>query len=244
MLMRRVLFEELQRLRISDQFYKGEVFLNRDDKVNEHRHRDSQDEEVLVYQLYAAVHEQTQGELRIDGTPIWLFSCEVPNQGKELSNRTKKRRADLVGLRQDGSLVVFECKGPHNSKDSPLFSVLEGMDYLGCLLTENNVTRLNQGLQDWISQQRPQALGDNRFSSAVPDWPSFAIDPLAKHGVIVLAPQTYFDLHINDANGRSQDWWLLSNRFASSINSALDLDLDFATVDFGQGSADLLKLPT
>ena len=70
MLMRRVLFEELQRLRISDQFYKGEVFLNRDDKVNEHRHRDSQDEEVLVYQLYAVI-----GRLWRRLTKVWHRQC-------------------------------------------------------------------------------------------------------------------------------------------------------------------------
>jgi hypothetical protein len=242
--MRQILAEELQRLRASDQFYKGAVFRNRDDRVSSHRSRDSQDEEILVYRLYSAVHEKFQGILTLGDMPIWLFSLQVPTQGKALSFQTKSRRADLVGLRQDGSLVVFECKGPRNGKDSPLYSVLEGLDYLGCLLTEKNLTRLNDGLQEWIVDQDSRESKPGQFSSVVPDWSSFAIKPQAQHGVIVLAPQEYFRLHASDSWGRSQDWWLLSNRFASKLCPDSTVDLDFAVVDFDQGQAKWFDLPT
>lgn len=244
LLMRQVLSEELHRLRVSDQYYKGTIFRNRDDKVLKYRARDPRDEEILVYRLYGAVHEKFEGVLMIGETPIWLFSCEVPNQGKTLSNRTKKRRADLLGLRQDGSIVVFECKGPHNRKDSPLYGLLEGLDYLGCLLSHRNLTRLNDDLLDWIVEYEPRELATDQFSSVVPSWSSFAINPQAQHGVIVLAPQEYFDLHVSDGSGQSTDWWLLSNRFASKLCPDSKIDIDFAVVDFEQGQAKWLELPT
>ena len=244
-LMRQILAEELQRLRASDQYYKGPVFRNRDDRVETHRTRDSEDEEILVYRLYGAVHENNQGVLTIGETPIWLFMCQVPNQGKALSYQTKSRRADLLGLRQDGSLVVFECKGPRNRQDSPLYGLLEGLDYLGCLLTPRNLTRLNNDLQEWIVDHKPKDDHSHRFSSAIPEWPSFVINPDAQHSVVVLAPQTYFDLHVTDSSGRSNDWWLLSNRFASLALSESNVDLDFAVVDFDKGMAGWLEpLPT
>lgn len=238
-LLRQVLQDELQRLRLSDQYYKGEVFINRDDRVQQHRCRERQDEEILVYKLYAAVHETHGGVLTIGGTPIWLFSCEVPNQGKELSYRTTKRRADLVGLCQDGSLIVLECKGPDNSRDSPLVALLEGLDYLGCLLTERNLACLNDGMQDWLLEYEHRTNG---FCSTYPkDW-SLEIAPDACHRVVVLAPQSYFDLHRNDANGQSEEWWKLSDRSPSAIRSDRPRFLDFAVVDYQQGTAAWLDL--
>jgi len=53
-LKRQILAEELRRLSGSDQYYKGSVFRNRDDRVETHRTRDSEDEEILVYRLYGA----------------------------------------------------------------------------------------------------------------------------------------------------------------------------------------------
>jgi len=235
-LLRQIIEEELRQLRNSDQYYAGAIFRNRDEKVNNYRTRESQDEEILVYHLYHAVHQRYRGVLNIGDTPVWLFSCEVPNQGKELSYRTKKRRADLLGLRQDGSLMVFECKGPENRNDSPLYGLLEGLDYLGCLLTSKNVVSLNDDLQDWLVEHRPSA---DRFSSAIPEWPSFTIAPAARHGVIVLAPQSYYDIHI----ARSSDWWLLSDRFVAPISGQTNVNLDFAVVDYEQGHATWLELP-
>ena len=215
-LVRRIFAEELKRLRDSDQYYDGQVFKNRDRKVAEHRHRDSEHEEVLVYRLYAAVHEHYHGVLQIGDMPVWLFSCEVPNQGKELSNRTKKRRADLLGLRQDGSLVVFECKGPQNRHDSPLYGLLEGLDYLGCLLTRRNLASLSDDLQDWLGNTASQ---EQQFSSVFPeDW-TLEIEPQACHGVVVLAPKSYYDLHLVDATMQPEDWWLLSERRSLLVNA-------------------------
>ena len=175
--------------------------------------------------------------MTIGTTPVWLFSIEVPNQGKSLSNKTKKRRADLLGLRQDGSLVVFECKGPSNNKDSPLYGLLEGLDYLGCLLTPRNLTRLNDALQEWIVDFEPNASEPSLFHSVIPDWPSFAINPEAEHSVVVLAPQSYFDLHVTSSSSRPGDWWLLSDRLVSQASPDANVSLDFAVGDFDQGTA-------
>ncbi len=236
-LFRQILAEELQNLRTSDQYYGGSVFRNRDDRVHTHRTRDSEDEEILVYKLYSAVHEKHQGILTLGDMPVWLFTLQVPNQGKRLSSMTKGRRADLLGLRPDGSLVLFEVKGPRNGQDSPLYGILEGLDYLGCLLTPKNLSRLNEGLQEWIMDQERNEPVTSRFSSAIPDWPKLSIDPQGNHSVIVLAPKSYFDLHQVDTNGRPQDWWLLSDRLTTVAEADPRISLDFAVIDFKEGTA-------
>ncbi len=236
-LVRQILAEELQTLRASDQYYAGSVFRNRDDRVHTHRTRDSEDEEILVYKLYSAVHENHQGLLSIGSTPVWLFTLQVPNQGKRLSSMTKGRRADLLGLRSDGSLVLFEVKGPRNGQDSPLYGLLEGLDYLGCLLTPRNLTRLNEGLQEWIMDQERNEPVTSRFSSTIPDWPKLSIDPQGNHSVIVLGPQSYFDLHRTDSNDRAQDWWLLSDRLSAIAETDPRISLEFAVTDFQLGIA-------
>jgi len=236
-LIRQLFAEELQSLRTSDQYYAGSVFRNRDDRVHTHRTRDSEDEEILVYKLYSAVHENHQGILSIGDMPVWLFTLQVPNQGKRLSSLTKGRRADLLGLKRGGSLVLFEVKGPRNGQDSPLYGILEGLDYLGCLLTPRNLSRLNEGLQEWIMDQERNDPVTNRFSSTIPDWPKLSIDPQGNHSVIVLAPKSYFDLHQTDSNGRAQDWWLLSDRSAVITESDPRISLEFAVIDFMQGTA-------
>ena len=97
---------------------------------------------------------------------------------------------------------MFECKGPQNSQDSPLYAILEGLDYLGCLLTQPNLASLSEGLAEWLDDYSPQA---GRFSSAYPnEWP-LEIEPEACHGVVVLAPKSYYDLHMRDGSGRPED---------------------------------------
>lgn len=242
-LIRQILAEELQSLRTSDQYYGGAVFRNRDDRVHVHRMRDSDHEEILVYKLYSAVHENFHGILTIDNTPVWLFSLQVPNQGKRLSSQTKGRRADLLGLRPDGSLVLFEVKGPRNRQDSPLYGILEGLDYLGCLLTPRNLNRLNEGLEDWIVDEDRKDRVASRFSSSIPDW-SRSIDPHGKHSVIVLAPESYFDLHLTDSIGRPQDWWLLSDQLSKDVEHAPRISLGFSVVDFEKGTASWFVPPS
>lgn len=237
-LMRHIFDEEFQRLRASDQYYAGEVFLNRDDKVQQYQGRDSQDEEILVYRLYGAVHEQSQGVLTIGDDRIWLFSCQVPNQGMQLSYRTRSRKADLIGLREDGSLVVFECKGPENRSDSPFYGLLEGLDYLGCLLTEHNLSCLDEGLQNWLVDYGDPADG---FSYVEPGWPSVAIVPKARHSVIVLAPQAYYNIHLAPRNNQPPNWWLLSDHFLSDVFENFLPGVDFAVVDYDSGQATWLE---
>ena len=236
-LVRQILAEELLRLRTSDQFYAGDIFRNRDERVHTHRSRVSEDEEILVYKLYSAVHELHQGILQIGDTKVWLFTLQVPNQGKLHSSQTKGRRADLLGLKEDGSLVLFEVKGPRNRQDSPLYGILEGLDYLGCLLTPRNLTRLNDGLQEWIIDQESKEKNSGQFSSIIPDWPKLSIDPQGNHTVIVLAPRSYFDLHHTDSHGRSLDWWCLSDRSTAVVETEPRISLEFSIVDFEQGTA-------
>lgn len=236
-LVRQILAEELLKLRTSDQFYAGDVFRNRDERVHTHRTRVSEDEEILVYKLYGVVHELHQGILQIGDTKVWLFTLQVPNQGKRYSSQTKGRRADLLGLKEDGSLVLFEVKGPRNRQDSPLYGMLEGLDYLGCLLTPQNLTRLNDGLQEWIIDQEFKEKNVGQFSSTIPDWPKLSIDPQGNHTVIVLAPRSYFDLHLTDSQGRSLDWWWLSDRLTGNVETDPRISLGFSVIDFEQGTA-------
>ena len=110
---------------------------------------------------------------------------------------------------------------------------MEGLDYLGCLLTSRNLPRLNDDLQEWIGEHEPR---DGRFSSVIPDWTP-DINPFATHGVVVLAPKSYFDFHATPCNGRPRDWWLLSDRFIPQNLVEPIVQLDFAVVDFDDGTA-------
>ncbi|MBY0527986.1 MAG: hypothetical protein K2R98_31605, partial [Gemmataceae bacterium] len=107
-LLRHVLGERLQDTVASDIFYKGEVFIDRDLRpAKDDPSRSS--EKLLVRRWYRTIHEQG-GLLRLGSEEVWPISWEVPNQGKEKSNAVKSRRVDLLGLRRDGGLVIFECK--------------------------------------------------------------------------------------------------------------------------------------
>lgn len=224
-LARLMIEQEFQRIRDCGRPYTGaEVFINRDARALQHADNPNQGrEEVLVYQLYRS------GTLTVGERPIWLICCQVPNQADE-----GKRCADLLGLREDGSLVVFECKVAGNGSDSPLFALLEGLDYLAHLLVAKNVARLSEGFKCWKSKCAQ--------SRVPPPFQGVDINSEATHAVFVAAPQIYYENHWRDSEKVPQQWEYLSNRCWPD-RSALAVELDFIVTDYQSKDCQFLRVP-
>lgn len=215
-LLRKLFDEEVERVRRDGVPYVGDVFLDRDEKCLEHeKHPKQHLERVLVQRLYREVHRHHGGVLVVGGEPVWLISFEVPNQAA-----APKCRADLLGLKRDGSLVVFECK-PLDGGASPLHALLEGLDYLSHLLIPANVERLKSGLARWRAKRR-----DESVVSRVPaEFLFVEIDPAARHEVIVLAPPEYFRLHWTDPKKTVEGWHMLADRFWPDLPTKTGVEL-------------------
>jgi hypothetical protein len=94
-----------------------------------------------------------------------------------------------------------------------------------------------RGFRRWRDKARSEGC-----VSVVPQ--AFArtdIDAGARHSVIVLAPQEYYEFHSKDAKEAEQEWHLLSDRCWPSRH--LPVGLDFAVTDFKSGQCEMLKLP-
>lgn len=170
-----MLDEEFKQTCVVDDIYKGDVFIDRD----EHQYQEGQTERCLVPMLYHHCLQKNNGCLQIDEETIWLLGYEWPNQG---GNDEKGRRADLVGMRKDGSLVVFECKRENND-DPPLTALIEGLDYLACLYRSGNFDKIEEGFQRWISE--PEKGVPEGFEDVQPKRN-------ARPCLTVLAPEKYF----------------------------------------------------
>lgn len=218
---RHVMGEELRRLQENGIPYVGEVYRDRDEDALRHEfHPKQHREDVSVQRLFREVYRKANGIITVGDIPTWLISYEVPNQGNGA-----QRCANLLGLRLDGSLVVFECK-PENGPASPFYALLEGLDYLGHLLVPQNMMSLRRGFDRWRFKDR----ATNSLSKVPPDFANVAINPGNKHSVVVLAPAEYYAHHRLDAKGVPQQWSLLSDRMWP--DSPQVVHLDFAVTDF------------
>jgi len=232
-MMRAMLSAEFERVRGLPGCYQGkQVFIDRDSKARNYEQHDHLEQEKLqVYRLFRQTHMEREGVLKVAEQGVWLVSCEVPNQGKHSG-----RRADLLGVREDGSLVVFECKIASNRSDSPIKACLEGLDYLAHLLRRDNFVKLNTGYRVWREKLRN---GDSL--SRVPDrFRTLNLDVNAKHAVFVLAPKGYFNVHRCDSSKRQQGWELLSDR--QWPTSPIACELDFVVSDFSGLPASMVPL--
>ena len=153
----------------------------------EHDFQSATGEKRAVYGLYHRCLQETGGCLTIGGDCFWLLSYEVPNQ-----RSFRMRRADLVGLTAEGGLAVFECK-LGNNRYGPFAAILEGLDYLACLTSELNFTRL----QDDYWKLREQLPVPDAFQAVEPTG-------TAQHQIIVLAPPEYYRLY--DESMRGKGW--------------------------------------
>ena len=167
--------DEFQRQRSIGEGYQEDVFKDRDD----YAYQEGDTERRMTASLYHHCLLNADGCLTVGDEPIWLLGYEWPNQGgvSEMG-----RRADLVGLRRDGGLVVFECKRPDNS-DPPLTAVIEGLDYLACLLRQPNFDKILLGFEKWLA--KPGKRVPVGFEDVCPRSD-------ARPSVIVLAPDNYF----------------------------------------------------
>ena len=227
-LLRTLIRDEFNRIREVGRPYAGPaIFIDRDETARDYANRpDQHREDLSVYRLFAAVreHAELSGRLFINNEPIWLVTCKVPNQG-----RHRSRAADLLGIRHDGSLVVFECKVASNRNDTPLVALFEGLDYLSHLLIDENFDRLCEGFAAWRSSH----VNPEGFAEVQPSLN-------ANHSVMVLAPLTYYEVHRVDARGIEQDWEFLSDRYWP--DNPISVRLDFVVCDYEAEPCELLPL--
>lgn len=199
--------------------YQGEVFKDRDNEVPHER----QDEKWLVKTLYLHCLTNHQGILRLGDEEILLLGWEWPTQG---GNAERGCRADLVGMTREGGLVVFECKDEGNG-DPPLTALIEGLDYLACLMRTSNFQKILNGFDKWKSKT-DKKLPDH-FQEVVPR-PD--ITPM----LVVMAPQEYFGTY--DRSKRGSGWRdLLAKRpqFMSQVR------VEFAISDFESNQAKIIQ---
>jgi len=231
-LLRSIIQQEFDQVLCTGKPYTGpQVFIDRDSKAKDREsHRKSQFEIIQCYKLYRETHCRNNGALTVGDRVVWLISCQVPNQGNKGG-----RRADLLGLRQDGSLVVFEAKAARKS-GSPLHALLEGLDYLSHLLLPDNLQKLNKDFGRWRSKHGQP----NVYSQTPRGFEIVCVDPKARHAVIVLAPEKYYEGYSKDSKGLVQGWQYLSDRFWKK--SRLTVELDFGITDYSTAACPLLPL--
>ncbi|MBZ5659862.1 MAG: hypothetical protein LAO08_05585 [Acidobacteriia bacterium] len=180
-LLRFVIEAELARVRKERKPYVGKLFQDRDRHAYRNENNRGQHlEVVLVQRLYRELHQCGNGCLQVGNEDVLLISYNVPNQGGH-----RRRCADLIGLRLDGSLVVFGCKGKEKP-DSPLVAVLEGLDYLGHLAFQANIASLKKDFDVWREKSRNAGV----LSKVPGEFCDLTIRPEARNAVIFLAPQT------------------------------------------------------
>ena len=153
-------------------------------------------EKRAVYGLFHHCLKQSESVLTIGDDKYLLLSYEVPNQGNH-----KGRRADLVGLNQDGGLVVFEAKVAGNSY-GPVAALLEGLDYLSAFSGETNLRKIQEEFAEWLDSLKAAGYSiPSEFQGVKPSAES-------RCEVIVFATPDYFDQY--DATARGAGWQDLS----------------------------------
>lgn len=207
---------EFRRQQNIEEWYSADVFKDRDS----HEIKDSEKEEHLVGRLFRNAHSDT-GCLYLRHHPIWLLGYQWPNQG---GHRQKGRRADLVGMSQEGGLVVFEAKVADG--DPPLVAIVEGLDYLACLLRPGNLSKIQSGFAKW--KQKPGRIVPVGFNDVVP---TRHVRPM----LVVLAPAAYFSGKYSRSR-RGSDWPSLADIGTTFMDS---VSLEFAATDFS--STKLMK---
>lgn len=165
--------------------YKSDVFIDRDEYVLDEG--ESENRQVAKLFKHVRTKEDADGCLRYGREKFRLIGLQWPTQG---GNKEKGRRADLVGIDSQGGLVVFEAKiksGTHT-----LSALMEGLDYLACLLREGNFKKIQVGYDKWASKDN-QVLSES-FKSVKP---KVGVRPT----LVLLAPQAYYVKQSNTPRG-------------------------------------------
>jgi hypothetical protein len=220
-LLGRTLDEEFRRQVAIRNGYRGkQVCIFRDGR----RYAPGGREERQVADLFHLCLETSSGCLNVGGRPIWLLGFQWPNQGKY-----RGRRADLIGLAPDGGLVVFECK--LEKGEAPLTALIEGLDYLVCLLRQENF----QQIVEFVPELKRRRRG-NVAEQFLTVEPSATVRP----SLVVLAPESYF-CGRNLRSIRGKEWLCLAAVGEHFIPSVGVL---FAVTDYKSPSARLARCDT
>lgn len=190
--------------------YAGEVYQPRHDCDPSGA---TKPEPRAVMSLLTTCRTKQGGVLGIGEERFWLLGYEWPNEG---GRGLSRKCADLIGLTASGGVVVFECKleNPYG----PFKAVLEGLDYLSCLTSEPNMSKILTGFTRDL--EAGHLLRPSGFESAVPNRD-------ARHEVIVLASAGYYAQYRASDRGRG---WELFASLPPAPSAALSIR--FAETDF------------
>lgn len=201
--------EEFRRQLESAEGYSKEVFIDRDS----HPLEDGEREERLVAKLYRLALT-SDGCVNFHNERIWLIGFQWPTHG---GSSEKSRRADLVGIRTDGAIVVFEAKAA--SGNAPLIAIMEGLDYLACLLRSANFNKITSGFAKWkLKKGKTIPAGFELTTPCRTHRPT----------LVVLAPDSYFSGR-QSRSVRGRDWPYLADIGDTMMGS---VRLEFACTDF------------
>lgn len=183
-----LLDSEFKSQRAIDAAYKGDIVINRFQYV---RPRDVGEVSLVAMLFESATRER--GVVQVEGENVWLLGFQWPTQG---GRQEVGRKADLVGITQSGSLVVFEAKATNG--EPPLTAVLQGLDYLACFLRPTNFAKIQSGFQ-LLRSNLPYEI-PVEFGATVPSCTE-------RPKLVVLAPEEYYSgLYSRSIRGREWPW--------------------------------------
>ena len=133
-------------------------------------------ERSAVRNFFVRCRDESSSCLIIAGRRYWLLSFEMPSFAAR-----RMQRADIVGINEEGGLVVFECKLAGNDY-APVTAVVEALDYLTCLTSSPNLRAVIADFHRLQSAYLPPAGFEGMGSH-----------PDTCHEVIVLAELGYFE---------------------------------------------------
>ena len=155
--------------------------------------------------------------LMTDDAPVWLLTFQAPNRNYEDGRRNQNQRVDLVGLRQDGTLVIFEAKAAGIQTDTPFKAVVQGLDCLACLMCRSNVEKMSADLETI------------RAAGGCPDgFADVKIDPRQRPVLAVIAPDTYWTWFAGQPELSGSGWQNLP------LQSSDEFELQFLSGEFDQ----------
>jgi hypothetical protein len=198
----------LRQRRLPHRFEGYEVLVDREKRPSPSLPRGIGSELAVIRDFYCLCRDRSSRVLTIGQERYWLLSYQCPSQWRYF-----RRRADLIGLREDGGLAVFECKLRTNRKDNPGIGILQGLDYLTCLTGKQNFRRIEGEFRRWRGSRSTEIPAG--FHGCSPN-------ALSRQAVILLAPAEYYAFHertrrgpgwleigfaVSGFNGPTAWWW-------------------------------------
>lgn len=163
---------EFERQQAVDNPFPGEVFRDRTNAMknwqtfsdtNESQHTTNED--GLTYGLFGWCSVVNGKPFVIGKEHYWLLGYQWPMKG----DQNRGPIADLVAIRPNGGLTVFECKVDAD-RNKNLCCVICGqaLAYLACLTGANNFDKIQRGFDRWRERKAACGMIPKGFEETIP----------------------------------------------------------------------------